>query len=142
MKSRKRSKPDLRALCAEVHPDDGVDPRDVFSREAGSRQKVSRKDRQLCKQISQVLACALSGQCADPVLQDLRVVCVEPTSDPSRLLATVELASLGGQVSVEDVLGRLKQVQGFLRSEMAASITRKRTPELGFAVRPREEVRP
>lgn len=142
MKSRKRSKPDLRALCAEVHSDDGIDPREVFSREAGSRKETFRKVRQLCKQVSQALACTLGGQCADPVLQDLQVVCVEPTSDPGRLLATVELSSLEGQVTVEDVLDRLKHVQGFLRSEMAASITRKRTPELSFAVRPHGEVRP
>ena len=138
MSSRRRSR-DLRRLCAQVDPEDGVDPRGTVSRHDRSQRKLERKSQQLCKQAYQTLAITLNGQCGDPVLQDLSLVGVQATPDGSDLIVAVRLTTLDGQVSIGEVLERLDRVRGFLRSELAAAITRKRAPELSFHVLTRHE---
>jgi len=133
MSSRRRSR-DLRWFCARVDAEDGVDPRDTVSRHDRSRRKQKRKAQQLCKQAYQTLAITLSGQCGDPILQDLSLIGVEATPDGSDLIVAVQLTTLDGQVTVSEVLERLARVHGFLRSELAAAITRKRAPELSWRV--------
>ena len=77
--SRKR----LRSLCAEVHADDGSDPR-VFFRKDGSRAKPGHKARQLCQQVLEVLDALLAEPTSGrrPAQLDLAVVeAVEPAPD-------------------------------------------------------------
>ena len=77
MSRRKSSRRQLQALCGEVHPDDGVDPRDLF-RSPTNRKVTNRKTLQLCSQVADTLNLVLSGECADDVLQSLHVVAVQP----------------------------------------------------------------
>ncbi len=127
MSTRKR--PDLRDLCAQTHDEDGVDPR--YARDQEERA-ASRKDLQLCKQAQRALASALLG-CADPVLSECEVLSVEPNPTAGRLRVVVASACAAG-----DVLARLAAAKGMLRAELARVITRKKVPELVFAVGVRE----
>ncbi len=69
----------------------------------------------------------------DEVLQSLAVHCVEPAPDTTRLLVTVGVEpALGTTVDPIDALERLDRASGRIRSEVAAAITRRRTPVLSF----------
>jgi ribosome-binding factor A len=138
MKPSKRSTTDLRALCAQVHPDDGVDPREVFSRVERRRDKRNRKTYQLCKQVGRAVALALAGECGDSRLQSLLVVRVEPAPDDTHVRVFVQPSSAGGNSEREALHRRLGHVRHVLRREVAAAITRKYAPELSFVVVPAE----
>ncbi len=127
--SRKR----LRSLCAEVHPDDGADPR-VFFRKDGSRGKPRHKARQLCQQVLEILDGLLAGQSGDDRLLDLAVVAVEPAPDASRLLVTVTPRPSAVPPDPLAILASLDRASGWLRSEVASEITRKRAPLLAYRV--------
>jgi ribosome-binding factor A len=131
MTPRKVSRKRLRGLCAEVHPDDGVEPRE-WLKEGRSGRKTHRKAWQLCGQVAEALGAALAGDCGDDVLRDLQVVAVEPGPDASRLLVTVRLDPPPESVRPELVLDRLAQASGRLRCAVAAAITRRRTPTLAY----------
>jgi ribosome-binding factor A len=127
--SRKR----LRSLCAEVHPDDGSDPR-VFFRKEGSAGRRHHKARQLCRQVLEILDSLLSGHSSDDVLQDLAVVDVEPAPDAARLLVTVTPRPSDRPPDPAEILASLDRAAGWLRAEVAAEITRKRAPLLVYRV--------
>jgi ribosome-binding factor A len=118
----------LRSLCAEVHPDDGVDPR--LSPKGGRRRRGDRKAHQLCGLVAETLSYAL-GQDGDEVLQGLLVASVEPAPDASRLLVTVGPLSPEGPDPGE-VLEHLDRASGRLRSAVAAAITRRKAPILAY----------
>jgi ribosome-binding factor A len=88
----------------------------------------NRKAMQLCRQVEQTLHLALAG-CADPILQELLVLHVQPFPDSSRLLAIVQAES-----QPQVVHERLRAAGGILRREVAAGIHRRKTPELIFQV--------
>ena len=138
MKSPRRSKADLRAVCGQVHPDDAIDPRRAFSRENAGRDQTQRRAQQLCKQAFQAVAGALAGECSDPLLQDVEVVSLTPAPNAGRLLLSVRPRC--GDSSAQVLLERLKNVRGFLRSRIAEAITRRRVPDLVFHVLPCEGV--
>jgi ribosome-binding factor A len=133
MTPKKPSLKRLRSLCAEIHPDDGADPRD-WSKDGRPARKVRRKTRQLCGQVAEALAASLAGACNDDVLRDLQVVGVEPAPDASRLLVTVRVDPPSATVGPVQVLEHLDRANGRLRCEVAAAITRKRAPVLAFRV--------
>ena len=132
--SRKR----LRTLCAEVDPDDGSDPR-YFFRKDGDRKPGRHKARQLAKQVGEILDGLLAGSTADPVLGGVTVVGVEPAPDAATLLVTVTRTAGADPVPPGEILEHLGRAAGWLRSEVAAAITRKRAPMLVYRV---VEVRP
>lgn len=119
---------ELLAHCAEVREDDGLDPREFFKRPSG-RGGRKRKATQLCSQVQQALAQILSSEFDDDVMLGLSVLAVEPASGESQLLVTLQ-PDASETISREEILRRLAQVSGFLRSEVAAAITRKRAPQL------------
>ncbi|MBM4089617.1 MAG: ribosome-binding factor A [Planctomycetes bacterium] len=131
--TRKRvSRKDMQSLAAEVHPDDGIDPRELARGE--TPRKADRKTRQLCAQVAETLSLVLSGDFGDGVLQSLQVVAVDPAPDASQLVVTVRAALPGETADPAGVLRRLEAVAGKLRSEVAAAITRKKAPKLVFRV--------
>jgi ribosome-binding factor A len=133
MPLRKPSRKRLRSLCAEVHPDDGSDPH-VFFRKDGSRGKPRHKARQLCRQVAEILDSLLAGDSADALLNDLAVVSVEPAPDSATLLVTVAARPSAEPVHPAATLGRLDRASGWIRTEVAAAITRKRAPLLVYRV--------
>lgn len=93
-------------------------------------RKLERKERQLCRQVQEAVSEALAG-IDDDVLLDVWVCSVEPAPDAGRLAILVEAPR---RISPEEVLARLDKFAGFLRSEVASAITRKRVPTLTFRV--------
>lgn len=84
---------------------------------------------QLCRQVERTLNYVLS-ECGDELIADLFVESVQPAPDASRLLVTV-LAPDQSHEPME-VLAHLHRAAGFVRSEIASSIHRKRVPELAY----------
>lgn len=123
----------LRALCGELHDDDGVDPREFFQSNR-KRQKDRRKSKQLCRQVQKTLDLVLSGETRDELLGDLCIVSVTSSSDSSALVVTVVADVPPDRFDRAQVEARLAMMSGRLRSEIARAITRKRTPLLVFHV--------
>ena len=93
------------------------------------RQADDRKTLQLCRQVERALTWAL-GQCDDEMLRELAVVSVEPAPNSRRLLVSV--APLERLQDLFELIRHLEAARGWLRSEVAAAITRRKAPELMF----------
>ena len=130
MSRRRQSK--LRDLTPRLGEDDGIDPRKFFDRR--SRRRVDRKAYQLCRQVSDTLNYVLSGDTGDDVLRGLYVESVDPAPDSSRLLVSVAPLDRNDDTPATAYLTKLAALSGRLRSEVAASISRRKTPELTFRV--------
>ncbi len=139
MKWPRKPRPQAPDVCAELWEDDGVDPRKFFKVAA---RRNDRKLLQLCKQVQRSLSFLLGSECRDRVLQELEVISVSPAPDSSRLLVSVRAAKPGQQFSRDVLLETLKRAQPWLRTEVAAVVSRKRAPELVFEVCPYEEGNP
>ncbi len=132
MTRKKVSRKDMLSLAAEIHADDGIDPRELARGE--TPRKGERKVRQLCAQVADTLSLVLSGDFGDSILQSLHVVAVDPAPDASQLAVTLSAGLPGETIDPGDVQRRLEAVMGKLRSEVAAAITRKKAPKLVFRV--------
>lgn len=128
MASRKHDGEILRTVCAEILPDDGVDPRDDKKRGVDRTKKDDRKTQQLCKQVAQTLQLVLPDL---TLPSDVRIAKVEPAPDTGRLRVTVAIAEPANRQLVE---ARLEQRTGHLRSELAQATARRRVPRLVFTV--------
>ena len=128
--SRRRRKPDdLTGLAGDFCNEDGSDPKQFHAKPWNAPKQAGRKALQLCEQVKQALHGALAG-CADPVLQALSVLSVEPAPHTGRLLVILS-ADDPDRAAVEASLTR---AAGFLRSEVASAVCRRHAPELVFEV--------
>jgi ribosome-binding factor A len=142
MSRRRRKADELANLAAELGGEDGSDPKDFHAkpweganeaspgRASGPRRatkQATRKGRQLCAQVKDALHAALAG-CADPVLQSLAVLEVQPAPHTGRLRV---IMTADDRAAAE---AALRRAAGFLRAEVAAAINRRYTPELVFEV--------
>jgi ribosome-binding factor A len=129
----------MRTLCAEFSDDDGVNPhgkpRPAMEPAHGRGRSLTGLDRkalQLCHQVAETLEEVLA-ECGDTLLQGLRVLDVEPAPDASRLLVTLAVDGLPGEdLELDLVHDHLARASGYLRSEVATAITRKRAPVLVY----------
>ena len=129
----KRARDEMRALCGEVHGDDGVDPRQFFEKRGRSRQ-LNPKAEQLCRQAAETLSQLFGGELGDDRLNCLRVESVQPAPDSSRLLVTL-VADCAPKDFDRDAIDRqLQAAAGRLRTAVAEAITRRKAPSLVFAV--------
>lgn len=124
--SRRRPRPDL---ADELDPEDGVDPKVLHAKPWDAPKQAGRKARQLCEQVKDALHGALAA-CADPVLQALSVIAVEPAPHTGRLL--VRVAADGADR--DEAAAHLQGAAGVLRGETARAINRRHAPELTFEV--------
>ena len=131
MPSRKRKEDNLRALCAHVYPDDGVDPREDKRRDAKCEKKPDRKLQQLCKQVAQTLQLALGALPQADALVGVSVRDVRPAPNAGRLCAVIAVPDPRRR---EEVAAIVQRHGGRLRGEVAMTITRRRAPELTFEV--------
>jgi ribosome-binding factor A len=129
--SKRPSRRQLLAACSDLGPEDGTDPRD-WHKDWNAR-RPGRKALQLCRQAAEALAAAFTG-CGDAVLNGLQVVAVEPAPNAGRLRVTVAADPSAAQRDAAAVLEHLHRAAGLLRSEVAAAICRRKTPELTFRV--------
>ena len=92
--------------------------------------KTDRKAIQLCRQVQRTLSLAIGGELSDPMLSDLWVEDVRPAPDAGRLCVRLRVPRRGADLA--EIYRRLDAVEGFLRTEVARAITRKRAPQLAF----------
>ena len=123
------------SLAAELHSDDGQDPKEFF-RKSKQVKKTGRKALQLCSQVVDTLSLVLSGECGDEVLQNLLVAEVTPAPDASQLLVVLTPAAGSPMLEADEVMAALRAASGRLRTEVAAAISRKRAPRLTFQFLP------
>jgi ribosome-binding factor A len=128
MLARKPSRRVLRALCGEVHSEDGVDPRRDNRHRAGSQ--AMRKARRLCQQVADTLSLVLDDG-SDDLLGDLTVLKVDPAPTTARLLVRVAAICEPGRDPAQFV-NALERAAPRLRCEVAAAITRRKAPILAF----------
>lgn len=131
MKRKFRKESSLDRYRAEVHEDDGQDPRYFFRKETKPTQ-AGRKAMQLCAQVADTLSLLFSGETSHEILQSLEVLDVAPAPNASQLLVTVAPAAGAPALDEPLVHEALARASGWLRSEVAAAITRKRAPRLSF----------
>ena len=132
MTSNERIREEALAPLGEFYAEDV----EFLTRNAGRTRshKESRKAKQLCRQVAEILDLVLSGDCRDELLQSLHVTSVVPAPNSSRLLVTVS-ADLPIEVfDRQEILELLERQTGRLRAEVGASINRKRVPSLVFHV--------
>ena len=130
MNSRKISLRAIAALCDEVGPEDGVDPRQV--RRTPHRRKKDKKAKQVSRQAEMTVQLTL-GALLDEALEDLRVVRVEHAPDSRRLLVVLGPRGSSTSTTEADAAEVVQKVEQHLRREVAAAIHRKRAPSLTFA---------
>jgi ribosome-binding factor A len=130
MTIRKISRAELRGLCSEVGPDDGLDPR--LQRRHSAVPRTSRKTLQLCSAVARTLA-AVFAESGDDVLRELVVEAVAAAPRSARLLVTVSAAA-PSEFDSDQAAERLERARGRLRTEVAAAVRRRRAPDLVFRV--------
>lgn len=136
MKSRKHSRHvSWKKSTPALSEGDGIDPRYESKSPFDSlREGHDRKTLQLCQQVSQVLDSVLTGESHDEDLRNLCVVSVVPMPHAGRLLVAVESWDDLDLAQLAAVQSKLQHATPWLRSEIAASISRRRTPELVFQI--------
>ncbi len=135
-KRKQKSSSDAESPHAgKLNEDDGVDPRYYFApdRRAGSDH---RKARQLCRQVTDTLHFVLHGDGSNELLNSLSVISVQPAPDTSRLLVLVQSDLPMTELQPDEVVNLLASQAGRLRTEIARSINRKKTPQLLFQFLP------
>lgn len=135
MASKKSRREEIRDLCAEPSPEDGIDPRKLFQ-PGRKRKKAHHKSQQLCRQVQRTVESVLSGELRDELLGSLHVLQVQVGVGTSSLLVTVAADIPPDQFDPDLILDHLSAVQGNLRREVAAAINRRKTPVLKFQIQP------
>lgn len=130
VKRKQLSAKDFLEHCAEIGPEDGIDPRYVRASASKPAQK-GRKIHQLGAQIAETLNLTLAG-CADEVLQNLSVARVEPLRG-GRMRVVVIIDPKTGYDSAT-ILAHWAKARGYLRCEVAAGIHRRKVPDLVLAL--------
>ena len=145
MKPKKPTLTELAELCAQLGPEDGIDPVTLAKQHNKCNQGRTAKDRQLCKQVERTLHLEFAGVCDDPILQAIHVSSVEPAPDAQHLCVTVVACDSEAAPDSETVSATLARAASRLRAVVAASIHRRRAPALSFRYLPpdtdREEER-
>lgn len=117
-------------LCAELGPEDGVDPR--YLHKEYRYKKDHQKSSRLCSEVARVLSMVLTGDMSNPLLQTLQVIDVTSESDGQFLCVTVGHYEADFVLDDLQLISELKLVQGYLRSAITQRVNRKRVPALKF----------
>jgi len=96
---------------------------------SGSR-RPDRKTLQLCEQVRQTLEYVLTGELDDDLLRMLYVAKVEPAPDADRLLVTVVPLTKDERPDPAEVMARLHDRAGQLRTSVGEAISRRKVPDL------------
>lgn len=117
-------------LCAEIGPEDGIDPR-IIARAMDKKSK-GHKSQQLGKEAWHTVSIIFSGELSDPLFQDIEVLDVTVSDDGQFLVIALSQVDTGYEFDQAIVLEKCRAVQGYLRSAIADTVHRKRVPSLKF----------
>jgi ribosome-binding factor A len=133
----KRPLKDEQWPCDDVREGDGKDPR-FDTDNAPSKSVANRKARQLCAQVATAIGLAL-GESHNDSLRDLYVESVIPAPDSTQLLVTLvqhqDFNRYTTYASADEILVAVHGASGWIRTEVANAISRKRVPQLKFVVK-------
>jgi len=115
--------------CDDYREGDGLDPK---LESLPKRNVPNRKALQLCAQVSNALNLAFS-QSFDDTIRELIVDSVIPAPDSTQLLVTV--VHVPQDILASEIMNSIEKASGWLRSEVAGSICRKRVPQLKYVVK-------
>ncbi|MGN6134795.1 MAG: hypothetical protein ACTHOU_09855 [Aureliella sp.] len=97
---------------------------------------ADRKAAQLCAQVRRALDYGISEALSESTL-DAYVLDVVPAPNTSHLLVIVQPAIEADAEAVRDLESELQRHAGLLRTTVAESINRRKTPTLSFQVLPK-----
>ncbi len=128
---------EARSLCADLHPDDGQLSIPRRREQSYDANADLRKTMQLCAQVRRALygVIPLPGSALS---EDLLVESVEPDPDSVRLKVVISVPA-NATLPIPALRIHLKAKLGYIRSEIAPQISRKRVPLLTFELIPRIE---
>ncbi|MCH9696736.1 MAG: ribosome-binding factor A [Gammaproteobacteria bacterium] len=130
MKQQTKQTPVVAGLCAEWREDDGFDPRLESSHE--DNRCDDKHLRQVCKQAQRVISRLLLEVSTPICLNTVFVSSVDSEQHGQQLCVTVAHASRAFACDSAEVVQALQELQGAIRSELAHSLHRRRTPQLRF----------
>lgn len=96
-----------------------------------NQAQVARKQAQLCAQVARVVRQVVDFELDDDTLDDVSVLDVEPELGAKRVLVIVDNH---GDLDDDVVERALIEARPILRLALARALSRKRVPELSFAV--------
>jgi len=118
-------------LCAQIGPEDGVDPR--LTNRGYHKCKRDYKTQQLCREAQRMLSLTL-GEMHSSALEALDIVEVIAEGNGEFLRIIVATNDLTNESDELKIINALQQAEGYLRSIIAQSVKRKRIPALRFSV--------
>ncbi|MEM7316890.1 MAG: ribosome-binding factor A [Planctomycetota bacterium] len=131
MNLSKKTREEMLRYCANIDNDaDGKNPRDdksIHSYE--KRDPAIYRQQRLCRQIAETLSLALSDA-PDPLVAAAQLLMVKPRKGAKSV--TVRVATTDADIA--QLREALQASEGWLRSEVAAAISRKRVPRLVFEI--------
>ena len=136
MKISKKIKAQMLKLCGSICADDGRDPKE-FHETSVDRKNDQHRHQRLCQQVARTLALVLPESVSEP-LRELRIDRVVEGRNRSVLTVKIEVPEEVGYDQRNELLKLLRLQEGWLRSEVAAAITRKRVPRFAFEFTLRE----
>lgn len=95
-------------------------------------RKARHKDQQVCRQVHDALALALT-EIDDPLIDELALVSVTPAPSAARVLVTFGAPAA---IDLDAATARVKELLPELREEVAAEVHRARVPELAIRIVP------
>ncbi len=134
MKQQKQWLNEALNLCDEIDPEDGIDPRILARKYEKENETRHHKSMQLCKEAKRFLSLVLTGELADPLLQQLQVIDVATDEEGQFLIVTLNTTNPDLVLDEAETMSRLQQIQGYFRSVIAQSVKRKRVPTLKFSL--------
>lgn len=124
----KKVREQMLEFCGSIHDDDGIDPKEV-RKPKSNREKDRHRQLRLCRQVHHTLALVITN-CVSSVVRNLQVTNVLPGKNASYLWVEFQPDEELGRS--EQTLDEVRELQGWLRSEIASAISRKQVPNLRF----------
>lgn len=118
--------------CAEIGPEDGIDPRHLSKQHKDSKRR--HKDMQLCKRAKRTADLVFAGETLNQLLRELVVDRVELSANGNQLLMTVLVEPNLPPEQTVSIADALTHVKGYVRAAVAQAIERKRVPAIRFRI--------
>lgn len=131
MKQRKKEVKHYPELAGSLQPDDGLDPRFDVRASSVPQGKIDRKAAQLCSQIHRALDYIIPDVLRDTEW-DAMVLDVQPAPNTGHLLVLLQAIGKLDDEGLRALELAVVQRSGAIRTAIASSIQRRKTPTLTY----------
>lgn len=139
---KKRSLRELADFVASLGPEDGIPSKILKKSEAPASGRADKSARRLARVAERQLTLALQDARGDPVFGELAIARVDAVGDGTCLRVQVVPCNPADPPPHERVQAALAHAAGWLRSQLAAAVRRRRVPQLVFEYVPSAAVEP